>query len=71
MDGKVGSVVFAKEATAEVRISPDGSGSQVTYRLMAEPGTLLNTLMLSVLAPGPIGRSFEASLARLAELTES
>ena len=71
VDGKVGSVVFAKEATAEVRISPDGTGSQVTYRLMAEPGTLLNTFMLSVLAPGPIGRSFEASLTRMAEITES
>lgn len=71
VDGKVGSVVFAKEATAEVTIAPDGTGALVTYRLMAEPGTLVNTFMLTVLAPGPIGRSFEASLARLAKITES
>ena len=71
VDGRAGSVVFAKEATAEVQIVPDGSGSRVTYRLQAEPGSLLNTFMLSVLAPGPIGRSFEVSLGRLAEIIES
>ena len=39
VDGKPGSVVYAKDATAEVAIVPDGSGSLVTYRLMAEPGS--------------------------------
>jgi uncharacterized protein YndB with AHSA1/START domain len=71
VDGKPGSVVFAKDATAEVTIAPDGDGSNVTYRLMAEPGSLLNTFMLRVMAPGPIGKSFEASLARLAALAEA
>ncbi len=71
VDGKPGSVVFAKDATAEVTIVPDGSGSLVTYRLLAEPGSLVNTFLLRVLAPGPIGRSFEASLARLAALVEA
>ena len=71
VDGKPGSVVYAKDATAEVAIVPDGSGSLVTYRLMAEPGSLLNTFMLRVLAPRPIGRSFETSLARLAALAEA
>jgi carbon monoxide dehydrogenase subunit G len=71
VNGKPGSVVFAKDATAEVTIVPDGDGSQVTYRLLAEPGSLLNTFMLRVLAPGPIGKSFESSLARLADLAES
>jgi uncharacterized protein YndB with AHSA1/START domain len=70
VDGKPGSVVFAKDATAEVRIDPEGEGSRVTYRLIAEPGTLLNTFMLRVMAPGPIGRSFETSLDRLATLAE-
>jgi hypothetical protein len=42
----------------------------VTYRLLAEPGSLLNTFMLSVMAPGPIGKSFETSLERLAKLVE-
>ena len=46
VDGKPGSVVYAKDATAEVAIVSDGSGSMVTYRLMAEPGSLLNTFML-------------------------
>src|SRR6478736_5179121 len=68
VDGKPGSVVFAKDATAEVAIVPDGAGSLVTYRLMAEPGSLLNTFMLRVMAPGPIGKSFERSLDRLAAL---
>ena len=71
VDGKPGPVVYAKDATAEVAIVPDGSGSTVTYRLMTEPGSLLNTFMLRVLAPRPIGRSFEASLARLAALAEA
>jgi hypothetical protein len=71
VDGKPGSVVFAKDATAEVTIEPDGSGSLVTYRLRLEPGTLVNTFMLRVLAPGPIGKSFETSLERLAKLTET
>ncbi len=71
VDGKPGSVVFARDATAEVTITPDGTGSLVTYRLLADPGSLLNTFMLRVMAPGPIGRSFETSLARLAALAES
>ncbi len=71
VDGKPGSVVFAKDATAEVTIAPDGDASLVTYRLLAEPGSLLNTFMLRVMAPGPIGRSFETSLARLAALAEA
>lgn len=70
VDGKPGSVVFAKDATAEVTIAPDGDGSLVTYRLLAEPGSLLNTFMLRVMAPGPIGKSFEGSLAKLAALAE-
>lgn len=70
VDGRPGSVVFAKDAAAEVRIAPDGGGSTVTYRLTAEPGSLLNTFMLRVLAPGPITRSFDTSLQRLAELVE-
>jgi uncharacterized protein YndB with AHSA1/START domain len=71
VDGKPGSVVFAKDATAEVTITRDGTGSLVTYRLQAEPGSLVNTFMLRFLAPGPIGRSFETSLARLAALVEA
>jgi len=71
VDGKPGSVVFARDASAEVTIAPDGDGSLVTYRLLAEPGTLLNTFMLRILAPGPIGRSFERSLERLAALAEA
>ena len=43
----------------------------MTYRLRAEPGSLRNTIMLRFLAPGPIGRSFETSLARLATLVEA
>ena len=43
----------------------------VTYRLMAEPGSVLNTFMLRILAPRPIGRSFETSLSRLAALAEA
>lgn len=70
VDGRPGSVVFAKDATAEVSIVPDGEGSVVTYRLQAEPGSLLNTFMLRVLAPGPIGKSFDTSLERLARLVE-
>ena len=71
VDGKPGSVVFAKDATAEVVIEPEGRGSRVTYRLLAEPGSLLNTFMLSVMAPGPIGKSFDSSLERLAGLAEA
>lgn len=71
VDGKPGSVVFARDASAEVTISPDGDGSLVTYRLLAEPGSLLNTFMLRVMAPGPVGRSFETSLDRLAALAET
>ena len=70
VNGKLGSVVFARDATAEVMIEPDGAGSLVTYRLLADPGSLLNTFMLRVMAPGPVGRSFETSLARLAALVE-
>jgi uncharacterized protein YndB with AHSA1/START domain len=71
VDGKPGSVVFARQATAEVTIQPDGVGSLVTYRLLAEPGTLLNTFMLRVLARGPITHSFDTSLERLAGLAEA
>ena len=71
VEGKPGSVVFAHDATAEVTIDPDANGSLVTYRLIAEPGSLLNTFMLRVMAPGPVGRSFETSLARLAALAEA
>lgn len=70
VDGEPGSVVFATTATAEVTIEADGSGSTVTYKLMAEPGSARNTFMLRVLAPRPIGRSFETSLERLATLAE-
>jgi uncharacterized protein YndB with AHSA1/START domain len=70
VNGRPGSVVYAKDATAEVVIQPEGDGSLVTYRLLAEPGSLLNTFMLRVMAPGPIGKSFEISLDRLAALAE-
>jgi uncharacterized protein YndB with AHSA1/START domain len=70
VDGRPGSVVYAKDATAEVVIQPEGDGSLVTYRLLAESGSLLNTFMLRVMAPGPIGKSFEVSLDRLAALAE-
>ena len=68
--GRPGSVVFARDATAEIVLAPDDAGTSVTYRLRADPGSLLNTFMLTVLAPGPIGTSFETSLARLAALVE-
>jgi uncharacterized protein YndB with AHSA1/START domain len=71
VDGKPGSVVFAKDATAEVTIAPEGSGSLVTYRLVADPGSLLNTFMLRVMAPRPIRASFDTSLERLAALAEA
>ena len=71
VDGQPGSVVFAVDATAEVTIAPDGDGSVVTYRLLAAPGSLVNTFLLRVMAPGPIGRSFETSLERLASLVET
>ena len=71
VDGQPGSVVFAVDATAEVTIAPDGDGSVVTYRLLAAPGSLVNTFLLRVMAPGPIGRSFETSLDRLAALAEA
>jgi uncharacterized protein YndB with AHSA1/START domain len=70
VDGQPGSVVFAKDATAEVTITPDATGSVVTYRLLAEPGSLVNTFMLRVMAPRPIRASFDASLERLAALAE-
>ena len=70
VDGKPGSVVFARRATAEITIQPDGIGSLVVCRLLADPGSLVNTFMLRVLAPRPIGRSFETSLERLAALAE-
>lgn len=70
VDGRPGSVVFARDATAEVTIQPDGVGSLVTYRLLAEPGSLRNTFLLRVLAPRPIGHAFEISLQRLAALAE-
>ena len=68
--GNVAPVVFAADAVAEVTIEPDGAGSNVTYRLIAEPGSLRNQLILRLLARGPIGRSFETSLGRLAALAE-
>jgi hypothetical protein len=43
----------------------------VTYRLIASPGSVVNTFMLRVLAPRPIGKSFETSLERLAGLAEA
>jgi uncharacterized protein YndB with AHSA1/START domain len=70
VDGRPGSVVFATDAFAEVTIRPDGAGSLVTYRLLAEPGSIRNTFMLRVLAARPIGRSFEVSLERLGALVE-
>ena len=70
VDGKPGSVVFARRATAEVTIQPDGIGSLVTYRLLAEPGSLVNTFTLRVLASRPIGQAFETSLERLSALAE-
>ena len=70
VNGNPGSVVFAKDSTAEVTIEPEADGSLVTYRLRAEPGSLLNTFMLKVLAPGPIGKSFETSLQELGDLAE-
>ena len=42
----------------------------VTYRLLAEPGSLLNPFMLRVMAPRPIRASFDTSLERLAALAE-
>lgn len=70
VDGRPGSVVFARDATAEVTIQPDGVGSLVTYRLLTEPGSLRNTVLLRFVAPRPIGRAFEVSLQRLAALAE-
>ena len=70
VDGQPGSVVFARHATAEVTIEPDGVGSLVTYRLLADPGSWRNTFMLRFLAPAPIGRAFEQSLERLGTLAE-
>jgi hypothetical protein len=70
VDGQPASVVFAKDATAEVTIARDGNGSLVTYRLLADPGSLLNTFMLRVMAPRPIRASFDTSLERLATLAE-
>ena len=71
VDGQPGSVVFAVDATADITILPDATGSTVTYRLLAEPGSLLNTFLLRVMAPRPIQRSFDTSLERLAGLVES
>ena len=70
VEGRPGSVVYARDAVADVAIEPDGDSSLVTYRLVAEPGSLKNTLILRFLAKGPIGQSFETSLARLAGLLE-
>jgi uncharacterized protein YndB with AHSA1/START domain len=69
VDGQPGSVVFAKDATAQVSIDAVGiADSLVTYRLELEAGSWRNRFMLRVLAPRPIGKSFEASLARLTAL---
>lgn len=70
VDGKPGPVVFARDAVAEVSIQPDGDGSQVTYRLSADPGNPLYWFLLGFLARGPINASFETSLDRLADLAE-
>ena len=70
VDGRPGRVVFARDASAEVTIEPDGEGSVVTYRLMAEPGSAFNTFMLRVLGAGPIRRAFDRSLERLAAVAE-
>jgi hypothetical protein len=71
VDGRPGSVVFAKDASAQITIDLDGlSDSLVAYRLEADPGSWRNWFMLRVLAPRPIAKSFETSLARLAALTE-
>jgi uncharacterized protein YndB with AHSA1/START domain len=70
VDGKPGPVVFAKDATAEVSIEPDGEGSLVTYRLLADPGNPFYFLLLRFAARGPINASFERSLAQLAALVE-
>jgi uncharacterized protein YndB with AHSA1/START domain len=67
--GQPGSVVFAKDATAQISIDPVGDAdSIVTYRLELEAGSLRNQFMLRILAPRPIGKSFETSLAQLAAL---
>jgi uncharacterized protein YndB with AHSA1/START domain len=71
VDGKPGPVVFARDATAQVVIKPDGDGSRVTYRLLAEPGNPLYYLLLRFAARGPINASFTRSLERLAALAES
>ena len=72
VDGKPGPVVYAKDASAQISIDLDGlTHSLVTYRLEAEPGSLMNTFMLRVMAPRPIGKSFETSLDRLAALVEA
>jgi uncharacterized protein YndB with AHSA1/START domain len=69
VDGQPGSVVFAKDATAQISIDLVGDGdSLVTYRLELEAGSVRNQFMLRVLAPRPIGKSFETSLAQLAAL---
>ena len=70
VEGRPGSVVFARDATAEVTIQPDGVGSLVTYRLQTEPGSLRNTVLLRFVSPRPMGRAFEVSLQRLAALAE-
>ena len=70
VDGQPGSVVFAVDATADITIEPDASGSTVTYRLLAEPGSLVNRFLLRFMAPQPIHRSFDRSLERLAQLAE-
>jgi hypothetical protein len=70
VDGKPGPVVYARDAVAEVLIEPDAGGCTVTYRLLADPGNLLYWFMLTVLAPGPIRKSFDTSLERLAGLAQ-
>jgi uncharacterized protein YndB with AHSA1/START domain len=70
VDEKPGSVVFAVDATADITIEPDATGSTVTYRLLAEPGSLVNSFLLRVMAPGMIRASFDKSLERLAGLVE-
>jgi uncharacterized protein YndB with AHSA1/START domain len=71
VDGRPARVVFASDAVAEFIIKPDGDGSRVTYRLIAEAGNPIYWLVLRLLANGPIQASFEASLMRLAALAEA
>ena len=71
VDGKTAPVVYAKDATAEVTIQPDGDGSLVTYRLTMVAGGPLYWLIEHLLARRPITKSFDTSLERLDRLATS